>query len=40
MGDKGGSSKDGSYNGVARESTPATVSTDVEYYALAIEVWY
>ena len=38
-GDKGGSAKDSSYDDVARESTPATGSPDVESYALAIEAW-
>ena len=38
-GDKGGLAKDGSYNGVAQESTPATGSPNVEYYALVIKAW-
>ena len=38
-GNKGGSAKDGSYDGVSQESTPATGSPEVESYALVIEAW-
>ena len=38
-GDKVRSAKDGSYEGVTRESTLATGSPDMEYYALFIEAW-
>ena len=37
--DMGGSAKDGSYYGMAQESTPATGSPDVEYYALVMKSW-
>ena len=38
-GDKVGSAKYGSYDGVDRESTPATGYPDVESYALVVESW-